>query len=85
MSDQNISCLKVHSKLVLIDTRSLYLDFMTVEYPDDAQNEICKENEISDPDIEKRFADSEEITEYLPMMFPIAEDQFYCRPMASVW
>ena len=65
--------------VTLRNTRSLHLDFMTLRY----NNRFCKGNETSTPYIRRKFADSEEVTKYIPMMFPIAEDQLFPKAITN--
>ncbi len=67
--------------VVIRKTSPLYLDFMTFEYNE--KNKRCKGNEVSDPNIVEKFANSDEIKKYLPMMYPIREDHFFPRAVTD--
>ena len=54
---------------------------MTLQYV--GYNRRCRQLKVSDPKIKERFANSKEVTEYLPMMYPIAENQFSSKAIMN--
>lgn len=58
-------------------TKKLHIDFMTLKYFDNhIGSSLCKKNEISKLSVLQDFAESEELTEFIPLSYPIAEDRF---------
>ena len=76
-SEGNKTCsLKENFFVNLRKTRNLHLSFMTLYYENNQNNRSspCRVNEISDLSVLRDFAESEEVREFIPMSYPIAED-----------
>ena len=85
-SQEDESCVS-NKKGFSIDIRKtnpLRLDFINLSY-DETQGKACKENniEVSDYNIIHQFANSKEVNEYLPMMYPIGEGQVSSSAVTS--
>ena len=77
IKDQNQnSCSSKNFFVFMKKTDKLHLDFISIEYDNKEENKTCKQNEVSDPNIQEKFANSDEVKKYLPMMYPIREDYF---------
>lgn len=80
IEDQNQNpCSNINFSVFMRKTDKLHLDFISLEYDDNEQNKMCKQNEVSDFNIKDKFANSDEVKKYLPMMYPIREDYFSSR------
>ena len=76
-SQENPSCISEPKEIsvTIRKTSPLHLDFVNLAY-DEKKGAYCKKNiEVSDYDIINQFANSKEVNEYLPIMYPIGEKQ----------
>ena len=72
--NQSCSSNTVDFSATIRKTRALHLDFISLNY-DHLQGKLCKHIEVSNKNIINDFANSEEVNKYLPMMYPIGENQ----------
>ena len=76
-SQKNPACLSEPKafSVTIRKTSPLHLDFANLAYDETKGADCKKNNEVSDYNIINEFANSKEVNEYLPMMYPLREDQ----------